>query len=450
MGKRPRMQQETGKKFAGIDVPPGLTRAHFFSLYLASWIMGCLMTLPAVVQPAFLKEIVGIPPDLAGSINTGLQNMSQLATLLLIGMVGVASDRYGRRILIILGFALCFIFYVVFGHSKVIALALGMNSLRGEILCAYMIRFAIGIGIVLSHPQFVTMVVDYTFEQGRGKGMALHALMISLGALCVYGLFTQIASAVGILGLLYLGGLLGLCGMLVARVGLVERRHGPQTEKAGVKKIYRVVSKSVPLKASYCAAFFSRADLAIPSTLLMVWMVSVAHAFGYSTFEATARGGIILMSGSLFSLFSYSAIGILLDRIGRTPVLAGTLIISGIGYLLIATTQNPFSNLMILYVCLLSFGKNGAIVASNTLASDAAPKPVLGSVLGGLNTAGTLGIILFLQLSGYLFDNVSYESPFLVKGLVNGLFGIWIWQVKGKMTLSQSGREIIRADTGEI
>jgi MFS family permease len=82
------------------------------------------MTLPAVIQPAFLKEIVGIPPDLAGSINTGLQNMSQLATLLLIGLVGVASDKYGRRILIILGFALCFIFYVVFGHSKEIALVL--------------------------------------------------------------------------------------------------------------------------------------------------------------------------------------------------------------------------------------------------------------------------------------------------------------------------------------
>jgi len=444
------MQQKTDKKFAGIEIPVGLTGTHFFSLYLASWIMGCLMTLPAVIQPAFLKEIIGIPPDLAGSINTGLQNMSQLATLLLIGLVGVASDKYGRRILIIQGFALCFIFYVVFGHSRAIALALGMNSLSGEILCTYVIRFAIGIGLVLSHPQFVTMVADYTFEQGRGKGMALHALMISLGALCVYGLFTQIASAIGILGLLYLGGLLSLLGILVARVGLVDRMHGQRNEKTGVKEIYRTVSKSFTLKASYCAAFVSRADLAIPSTLLMVWMVSVAHTFGYTTFEATARGGIILMSGSLFSLISYSAIGILLDRIGRTPVLIGTLIVSGIGYLLIATTHNPFSNVMILYVCLLSFGKNGAIVATNTLASDAAPKPLLGSVLGGLNTVGTLGIILFLQSSGYLFDTVSYESPFLVKGLVNALFGVWVWKVKGRILVSQFDRKTIKANAGEI
>lgn len=443
------MHEKRDNTFAGIDIPPGLNKTHFFSLYLASWIMGCLMTLPAVIQPAFLKEIVGIPADLAGSINTGLQNMSQLATLALIGLVGVASDKYGRRRLIILGFALCFIFYLVFGHSRVIALALGLNSLKGEMLCTYVIRFAVGIGIVLSHPQFVTMVADYTFERDRGKGMALHALMISLGALCVYGLFTQIASAIGILGLLYLGGLLGLFGVLIARGGLVDRMQWRQTGKTGVKEIYRAVSKSFTLQVSYCAAFVTRADLAIPSTLLMVWMVSVAQTFEYTTFEATARGGIILMSGSLFSLISYSAIGTLIDRMGRTPVLIGTLIASGTGYLLIATTHNPFANVMILYVCLLSFGKNGAIVAANTLASDAAPKPVLGGVLGGLNTVGTLGIILFLQSSGYLFDNVSYASPFLVKGLANALFGVWVWKVKGRITLSQPGRKTIQADRGE-
>ena len=89
-------------------------------------------------------------------------------------------------------------------------------------------------------------------------------------------------------------------------------------------------------------------------------------------------------------------------------------------------------------------------MAGNTLASDAAPKQLLGSVLGGLNTVGTLGIILFLQSSGYLFDNVSYASPFLVKGLVNALFGMWVWKVKDKITASQPGRKTILGNSGEI
>ena len=119
--------------------------------------MGCLMTLPVVIQPVFLKETIGIPEGLAGSINSGLQNMSQVATILFIGLVGVASDKYGRRIFIIAGFVFCFVFYIVFGHSKDIAMLLGIGSVQGQLVCVYLIRFIIGIGLVMSHPQFVTM-----------------------------------------------------------------------------------------------------------------------------------------------------------------------------------------------------------------------------------------------------------------------------------------------------
>jgi MFS family permease len=277
------------------------------------------------------------------------------------------------------------------------------------------------------------MVVDYTFAEGRGKGMALQAVMLSLGTLCVYGLFTQVATKIGILGLLYIAGLLGLVGALVAQVGLVDRMAEGKATTRGVKDLYDAVSKNFALKVSYVAAFVTRADLAIPSTLLIVWMVSIADKFGYTAVQATARGGSILMVGSLFGLVSYSAVGVLLDRIGRVPVLIGTLLIAGTGYLLIATVESPFSSMMFIYICVLNFGKNGAIVAANTLASDAAPKHMLGGILGGLNTVGTLGIVLFLQASGYLFDNVSYVSPFMVKGVVALVFGIWIWMVKGRI-----------------
>jgi MFS family permease len=359
--------------------------------------------------------------------------MSQVATILFIGLVGVASDKYGRRIFIVAGFVLCFIFYIVFGHSKDIAMLLGIGSVQGQLVCVYLIRFIIGIGLVMSHPQFVTMVTDYTVEQGRGKGMALHAIMISLGALSVYGLFTQIATKTGVLGLLYLGGLLAVGGALVAGLGLVDKMPDVRMKQAGIKEASRAVSKSFALKVSYFAAFVTRADIAIPSTLLIVWMVSVADRFGYTPVEATARGGFILMVSSLFRLVSFYALGIMLDRIGRTPVLIATLLLAGIGYILIAIVENPFSNGMFVYVCLLGFGKNGAIVATNTLASDAAPKPMRGSILGGLNTIGALGIIFFLQACGYLFDNLSYQSPFLFKGAFNVLFGIWVWNARDRI-----------------
>jgi MFS family permease len=136
---------------------------------------------------------------------------------------------------------------------------------------------------------------------------------------------------------------------------------------------------------------------------------------------------------------SFSIIGVLLDRVGRTPVLIATLLIAGVGYLLIATAENPFSPMMFIYVSVLGVGKNGASVAANTLASDAAPKPMLGSILGGLNTVGTLGIILFLQACGYLFDSFSCGSAFLFKGLVDLLCGVWVWTVKGRIIIAPHG-----------
>ncbi len=107
----------SGNRFAGIPVPPDLKKSHFYNLYIASFFIACLMGVPAILQPAFLKEIINIPRDQAGTINSGLQNMSQIATLLFVGVIGILSDRVGRRILVILGCVVCGVFYLVFSFT---------------------------------------------------------------------------------------------------------------------------------------------------------------------------------------------------------------------------------------------------------------------------------------------------------------------------------------------
>jgi len=92
------------KKFAGIEVPPDLTKKNFFFLYFNTLLIGLLMVIPAILQPAFLKDVIKVSMDFFGSINGLLQNMSQIATLLFVGYVGILSDRTGRKILAIIGF----------------------------------------------------------------------------------------------------------------------------------------------------------------------------------------------------------------------------------------------------------------------------------------------------------------------------------------------------------
>ena len=100
------------KKFAGIEIPPDLTKGNFFFLYFNTLVMGMVMSVPAIIQPAFLTDIIKIDQAFAGSINGLLQNMSQIATLLFVAMIGVLSDKVGRKILAVAGFIVGAVFYL--------------------------------------------------------------------------------------------------------------------------------------------------------------------------------------------------------------------------------------------------------------------------------------------------------------------------------------------------
>jgi MFS family permease len=423
------------RSFGGIPIPEGLKWSHFFNLYFASFLIACLMAVPAVLQPAFLKEVINIPREQAGSINSGLQNMSQIATLLFVGLIGILSDRIGRRILIVLGFLVCWVFFILFGYTKDIALSLGITSIGGQIFIAYVIRFFIGIGIILSFPQTTTMVADYINPRDRGKGMAWHGAVMGMASILVFGVMAQVARKTGLMSLFYMSAALGFLGLLVSRFGIVDRMPKEKAKKTGLKEIYQVVSKSLALKVSYGVTFVTRADIVMNATFLIVWMVYMADKFNLSPVKATAKGGMVMLVMAVFTILCYPVLGVLLDRIGRVPVLIAGTILSGVGFCLIAATKNPFSPSLFFYVSIMSVGFAAASLGAITLTADVAPKPLLGSILGGLNTMQPIGILIFLQIGGLLFDKVGYWTPFALKGIANLVCGLCILAVRKRIVI---------------
>jgi MFS family permease len=429
---------EQVKKFAGLPIPSDLKGSHFFNLYFSTLFIACLMAIPAVIQPAYLKEVINIPKEQAGSINSGLQNMSQIATLLFVGFIGIISDRVGRRILVALGFVFCWIFFIVYGYTQEIAITLGITSVGGQVFIAYIIRFFIGVGIVLSFPQTTTMVADYTTPRDRGKGMALHGAMMGLGSMLVFGIMVQLARKTGLMSLFYMSGALGFLGFLVAWFGTVDRLPKEKAHKTGIKVIYQEVSKSLALKVGYIVTIITRADIAIVATFIILWMVYMADIEGITAVKATARGGLVMMVTSLVTLIAYPILGILTDRVGRIPVIIAGLLVSGAAFCLMAITNNPFAPIVYLYASLICVGFSGVAVASTTLTADASPKQLLGSILGGFNTMQPIGILFFLQVGGYLFDKWGYWGPFALKGIVSILCGLWIVTIRKQITVPQS------------
>jgi len=118
-----------------------------------------------------------------------------------------------------------------------------------------------------------------------------------------------------------------------------------------------------------------------------------------------------------------------IHRRGEPDDMAGTAV-----YL--ASEDSDFVTGQIIYVNagLIGIGFAGAVTGANTLASDASPKPILGSIMGGLNTMQPIGVLFFLQVGGYLFDKVGYWGPFALKGIADVICGLWILSVRKRLT----------------
>jgi DHA1 family tetracycline resistance protein-like MFS transporter len=443
------------KKFAGIQVPPDLTRSNFLFLYLNTLLTGILMAVPAIIQPAFLKDIIKVSPDFFGYINAFLQNMSQVATLALVGIVGVISDRAGRKILAVIGFIILVMFFYLFGLSREIASLLHIPSGVSSVICAalcfapsraaefiefgpgllvtYVMRLIVGIGVILCYPQFLTMVADYTYEKDRGKGMAFNGIMMGLASLIVFGALAPLARAGGVKGLFLVSSLIALAGMLCTGIFLKDRVPEQKREHMGIKDILRVVNKSRALKASYLCCLITRADVAVLATFIISWAVKVADKYQMTSAVATQKGSIPMIIISIVSFAAFPVIGILLDRWGRVPTIILSLMLGGAGMLLISISPNPFTGLIFLAVVLAGAGMAGAIAGANTLAADASPKNMVGSILGGLNTMSPIGMLFFLQVGGYVFDVLGPGWAFGIKGVASLILGSWLFNIRNQV-----------------
>ncbi len=441
--------------FAGIEVPPELTKSNFFFLFFNTFLAGLLMAVFGILQPAFLKDVIKINQDFAGSINGLLMNLNELATFALVAMVGVLSDRVGRKILAILGFVVLAISFYLLGQANGIASFLQIPAGLSSQICAflsfvpsrsaeftqyapgllttYVIRLFLGVGLILCYPQFITMVADYTYEKDRGKGMAMNGVMMGISSIIIFALFVPIMAKTGVLFLIYIIIAVALGGALSTGVFLKERLPETKQEKVGLMKIIPVVRKSIALKASYWCCMITRADIIVLATFVITWGVKYGKELGLSTGEATFKASMPMMVMGFATLVAFPILGIMLDKKGRVPVIILALISGGIAMFLLAVSPNPFSPLVYIAMIFAAVGMAGSIAGANTLASDASPKGMVGSILGGLNTMQPIGVLFFVGLGGYLFDRFSPGWAFALKGIASLILCMWIFMIKDRI-----------------
>ncbi len=422
------MVSSGAQRVLSIDLREGVKKYSFYLVIILGLLVNVLNTVPGVVLPVYLQEVIGISRRNAGKINSSIAVVVEITVIFLVGTVGFISDKVGRRILLSLGLISTAVSFSLLGFSNSIAQSLGINSL----LMVYVTRWLVGVSMVFVWPQISALLTDYTFVQGRGKAMAIMGFTFTAGAFVTFTFISRLPKIIGITNVLVLMSVICVVFALISRLGVTELvQKSSQEKKIEWKKLFEHLKKSPGLKLAYGAAFGSRADVIILGMFLMIWVVKVAKDFGRTPMQAIADGGIVIAISSGLGMLSYPLWGFIVEKWGRLPTLTFGLFFSGLSYVLMGFIKNPFSVELKLCIILFALGVHAAGVGASTLASDIAPRNIIGSVLGGYHTCASLGIMFFLQLGGFLFDSVGHTSPFVVAGIANLIvvfFGLIFWK----------------------
>ena len=421
------------KKTLGIVILEGLTLLNFYALFWCSMVMLIGITCVAVIQPIFLKEVIKVPQQHFGKINANLLLLKEIAVILFLGIAGALSDKYGRKILMTLGLLVSGLLFIVFGYADHIGRATDTNSL----IWVFIMRFLYAVTLTFAWPQVFTILGDYTEHESRGKGNAIIGVLSGIGAMLTFILISKIPEKFGILAGFYICGGLLIFTALVSHFGIVDRLPKDISKRKKTIEILKeamdALKISPGLKLSYAASFISRATVGILGTFMMTWVVKVASDSNMDSHKATAVGGMVIGISAMAGLVTAPFWGILSDKWGRMPALTLSLFLTGLGFVLMGFVVNPFSGLTKLCIIFCGIGQIGLMIVSTTLAIDLSPPKVLGSVLGGFNTLGALGIFVIGTIGGFLFDEVSYVAPFVLTGAVSFVVLLWAILVYNKV-----------------
>ena len=177
----------------------------------------------------------------------------------------------------------------------------------------------------------------------------------------------------------------------------------------------------------YCGIFFSWVFL-----LSFVMVHSVIHAIGLGLSSASAANimAIIGITGIIGRLM----FGRLSDKIGMKPVLIISFGLLSIGFLILLGAEGMW----MIYLFAATFGISyGTVeVLESPIAANLFGLSSLGAVSGAVFAVGSIGIIIWPVIAGYIFDVTgSYHVAILIcaaVGIIGTIFSVLLPLVRGK------------------
>ena len=354
-----------------------------------------------LVLPVFALEARHLPggddPALVG-LAMGVYGLTQGCLQMPFGM---ASDRFGRKRVMLLGL---FLFAV---GSLVAALAPSLQMLVVG-------RALQGAGAISA--AITALLADQTRDSVRTKAMALVGGSIGLVFALSLVLAPLMDAWVGLNGIFALTGALALAGMAVVQwwVPAEPVRH----TAAARGDLAQVLRHPALMRLNFGVFVLHAVQLsmwmAIPAMLVQAGLAKEQH---WTVYLPAVLGSFVLMGGTLFPL----------ERRGylRGVFLAAVTMIGLVQIgLLVLSNGHPTVMQLSLVLFLFFWGFNILEASQPSLVSKMAPAAVRGSALGLYNTLQSLGLFTGGALGGWLVKSIGASGLFAV-----GAVGMLAWLV---------------------
>jgi len=417
------MNLSTTGSFGPVLLAKGVSTRHVLCYLFAALISIGMFTYLMSLTPYILKVNLGIPEDQHGRVIGNLQFLQEIVVMASIGWWGALSDRIGRRNTYIIAWLVMFTAYGIYAFA---------TSLPG----LFMLRIVFALGVAATTTNLSALLADYPLDQSRGKFTGIAFLLNGLGAAIFFGVLNQLPSMYQAQGAdeIWAGRYAYLTIAAVAFVaaivmtGLKPGLPEEAKEKEGKVPLMQLMreglhaAKDRRIGLSYIAAFAARADMAIVTLFMILWVIQAGGAAGMSPAEAQGRAGIYVGVYSLAALVAAPIVGIIADRIDRLTLNIGAFTVAAIGYFWLGLSTDVLSfGGMIPALLVAGFGQSSVAMAITVLLAQRCPPEIRGSVFGVQSFFGAIGILAIAWGGGQLFDLVAPGAPFIAVAACNAL-----------------------------
>ncbi|NRQ33186.1 MFS transporter [Nonomuraea sp. NN258] len=410
-------------RLLGVGLAPGYTRTNLLACWLVCLTATMGITFLPTALPFVLSDVLGIPEAQRGLVTGLLTVTHELTMIASLAWYGALADRFGRRPIVLAGFVLC-------------GLGVAVIPFAGSTEVLVVLRVLFSLGAAALGGMFATLAVDYVQDRSRGKSYGMLGVFGGLGGLAaVFGLarlpdafertgMTPVAAArwsflVVAAGLIVIG-----WAMWAALSPLKTVAHVPLSRlvREGV-----ALARDPGVALSYAAALVARADLAVVSSFLSLWIINAAKDAGMTGPQALARAGMIVGIAHTVALLAAPLFGWLGDRIARQNLVIGCQVVAALAYLSTLLIADPLGPGMYLVAVFAGLGEIAGITTAGPLLAQQVPAARRGSAFGVQALCGALGILIVSAVGGLLFDSWRPAAPFVVSaglGLCVVAFGL--------------------------